>query len=821
MQLMAAMLPLLARLGSPILPSIGITLNDLTMRHGLCVESAVGVGLHAVSLWQHDRLVDANYMMRLAMHIPLRLGVRSDALAQATGVCCIFPWTLPLRECASIAISTADEVAAGGDLPSASMIISNAAVQAVLSGVSLDTAQTQIRMVIERHRLWSTPAPTLAHSYLWSRCVQRLQLLDKAGDDVPLEWRCGEVRSDLRLIEEAELDYNASLAWSERIACGIAAYFEGNACHALDLFEMAWSMAHRCSGFIENGALVFYYTLCICATLPQCPAVPSSGVSADDLASEAVESFSPQQQPNAAVVSAEDRAKVEQALQLVNTLIRKMHVWSSAAPFNHVHRLKLMQAERCLMCYTHLGSCHLALPGMRLMFESGELALRNGFLLEYALILERHYQFHLACRREVPARYWMAHAHQANVDAKCYLKVKQMEEAFPVLVSPSKLISHAMSAGNARLSQDTLRAFRSVVRGDDISSSPTHSPTIAFDLFSVLKATSALSTEKNEHKLLRRTMALMIQTAGASRGVLILRPRETVPPDSTVTHVSPAGRAECVDGWTVELEANVLDTETPQTPENAAAVVAAAEIAGNISASNSPPSSGSPSALDDTSHIQIEAPRGAMMEDVLPVSLLSFVVSAREPMMLTEPERETNSAFAAFSQDAYFQTHHPKAMLCTPLMRAGRVYGGLYLENTLNPDAFTSSHVQLLQLLCSQAALSIDNARLYARLEASHATLEKLVEFRTAELTDKNKVLQSAVELAEKASKIKSEFLSNMSHELRTVGHNIAHGTASASHSSEDSVLTLTLSITLCALRHAANERGARRLQAVGRHAAV
>ena len=91
-------------------------------------------------------------------------------------------------------------------------------------------------------------------------------------------------------------------------------------------------------------------------------------------------------------------------------------------------------------------------------------------------------------------------------------------------------------------------------------------------------------------------------------------------------------------------------------------------------------------------------------------------------------------------------------------------------ENDVHSGAFTSSHIQLLQLLCSQAALSIDNARLYARLQHSHANLELLVKHRTAELVDKNEALQQAMEAAEKAARIKSEFLSNMVRENGDAG---------------------------------------------------
>lgn len=95
-----------------------------------------------------------------------------------------------------------------------------------------------------------------------------------------------------------------------------------------------------------------------------------------------------------------------------------------------------------------------------------------------------------------------------------------------------------------------------------------------------------------------------------------------------------------------------------------------------------------------------------------------------------------------------------------PVLKAGAVFGVLYLENDYNDCAFTSSHVQLLQLLCSQAALSIDNARLYSQLSATNAHLHTLVDKRTAEL----ETLQQAMEAAEKAMKIKSEFLAVHTH---------------------------------------------------------
>ena len=43
--------------------------------------------------------------------------------------------------------------------------------------------------------------------------------------------------------------------------------------------------------------------------------------------------------------------------------------------------------------------------------------------------------------------------------------------------------------------------------------------------------------------------------------------------------------------------------------------------------------------------------------------------------------------------------------------------GLLYLENTLTSHAFTPDRIAVLELLASQAAISLENARLYSELQ--------------------------------------------------------------------------------------------------------
>ncbi|HEY9804481.1 MAG TPA: AAA family ATPase [Leptolyngbyaceae cyanobacterium] len=154
----------------------------------------------------------------------------------------------------------------------------------------------------------------------------------------------------------------------------------------------------------------------------------------------------------------------------------------------------------------------------------------------------------------------------------------------------------------------------------------------------------------------------------------------------------------------------------------------------------------------------------------LPISVINYVYRTQENIVINDATHE-----GAFTTDGYIIQHQPKSILCTPIVNQGKLIGILYLENNLTKGAFTTERVEILQLLSSQAAISIENARLYNDLEEYNRTLEVKVEERTLELQDNNLQLQieiqerqRAEEIAEAANQAKSEFLANMSHELRT-----------------------------------------------------
>ncbi|WP_441285788.1 trifunctional serine/threonine-protein kinase/ATP-binding protein/sensor histidine kinase [Sorangium sp. KYC3313] len=105
-------------------------------------------------------------------------------------------------------------------------------------------------------------------------------------------------------------------------------------------------------------------------------------------------------------------------------------------------------------------------------------------------------------------------------------------------------------------------------------------------------------------------------------------------------------------------------------------------------------------------------------------AVVRYVQKTKERVVLANAAREST-----FLSDPYMARKKPKSILCAPIVQQGKLVGVLYLENTLLEDAFTPARIKVLQVLSAQAAISIENSRLYGRLE------EKVKE-RTAELQE-------------------------------------------------------------------------------------
>jgi GAF domain-containing protein len=186
-------------------------------------------------------------------------------------------------------------------------------------------------------------------------------------------------------------------------------------------------------------------------------------------------------------------------------------------------------------------------------------------------------------------------------------------------------------------------------------------PIDQLDLTTVVKALQALSSEIVLEKLIDTLMRMVIEHAGAQRGVLVLGPDED---------------------QRIEAEATTSG---------------------------------------DTIVVRLqEAP---VTEDAVPESIVHYVVRTQESVILDDA-----SAQNPFSVDPYIRRHRARSILCLPLINQAKLIALLYLENNLAPHVFTPTRIAVLKLLASQAAISLENTRLYRGLEEREAKIRRLAD---------------------------------------------------------------------------------------------
>ena len=123
-------------------------------------------------------------------------------------------------------------------------------------------------------------------------------------------------------------------------------------------------------------------------------------------------------------------------------------------------------------------------------------------------------------------------------------------------------------------------------------------------------------------------------------------------------------------------------------------------------------------------NVQVRLHSGAAPPDIsLPTAILNYVRRSREQVVLMD-----TSASHPFAADPYFSQHRPKSVLCLPILRQSALIGVLYLENNLATHAFTLNRIKVLEVLASQAAISLENAQLFAVVQEKNARIRHLVE---------------------------------------------------------------------------------------------
>lgn len=152
-------------------------------------------------------------------------------------------------------------------------------------------------------------------------------------------------------------------------------------------------------------------------------------------------------------------------------------------------------------------------------------------------------------------------------------------------------------------------------------------------------------------------------------------------------------------------------------------------------------------------------------QEVVPLSVVRYVLRSQRGVLLS------NAAMhGEFVQDRYIQQKQIRSVLCLPLQSQGQIRGALYLENNLSAGVFTPDRLELLQLLATQLAITMTNARLYHDLEQHKNNLEQLVQERTRALHETLETLKATQQELVRSARLAAlgNTVAGVAHELNT-----------------------------------------------------
>jgi PAS domain S-box-containing protein len=117
-------------------------------------------------------------------------------------------------------------------------------------------------------------------------------------------------------------------------------------------------------------------------------------------------------------------------------------------------------------------------------------------------------------------------------------------------------------------------------------------------------------------------------------------------------------------------------------------------------------------ATTTTEGVAVDLTQRAALADQLPISVLSYVLRVHDAVILDDALH-----ISPHSADAYVLGKRPRSILCLPLVKQKKLVGVLYLENSLSSHVFTRDRTSILQLVASQAAIAIENAKLFLDIQ--------------------------------------------------------------------------------------------------------
>ncbi|MEH1869681.1 MAG: AAA family ATPase [Nostoc sp.] len=373
-------------------------------------------------------------------------------------------------------------------------------------------------------------------------------------------------------------------------------------------------------------------------------------------------------------------------IQKVKSNQAQLSLWAASCPENFAHKYNLVNAVLSVLSGQKTEAIELfdsAISGAKSLSRNNFYNLLSRKLTEKAFLAQKRQGCYMtsskvngylqeeALANELAGKFcleWRKQKFAAGYIQEayyCYEKWGAKAKIADLERRYPQLLAPILQQTHTPFStRDTIFSLANVT---SISSSTSHSSnvSVALDLAAILKASHTISGEIEFEKLLSSLLEIVIENAGADKCVFMMLRDDSL--DDTKTE-----RLLIKGSITTGLKPVVLQ------------------------------------------HIPIEDSQD------IPHKLIYKVKHNRQTAVIVDA-----SADLTLANDPYIMRQQPKSILCSPILHQGKLLGILYLENNLTTGAFTSDRIELLNLLCAQAAISLENARLYERSQEYAQQLEQ------------------------------------------------------------------------------------------------